>query len=60
MACTDCKYYSELKYPRAIDDVNKIYGYCFKNAYNMGKGFPVYIPDGICNDMKKIRVKYIN
>ena len=53
--CNDCKFYSELKEPRQADEHNSIYGYCFKDQYNMGKGYPVYVPGGTCKDMKKAR-----
>ena len=53
--CNDCKFYSELKEPRKVDEQNFIYGYCFKSQYNMGKGYPVYVPGGACKDMKKRR-----
>ena len=55
--CDNCIHYSCLKSPREVQD-GYIYGYCFKfgtKQYHlgMGKGFPVFIKDGVCKDFKK-------
>lgn len=59
-SCYSCKYFSELKEPRERSDKAVIYGYCFKSgdknsSINMGKGFAVFVPDGVCKDYKRAR-----
>lgn len=46
--CDTCSYYSALKEPRACNKDAVIYGYCFKDIYSMGKGYPVFIDGGSC------------
>lgn len=58
--CFSCRHFSELKKPREVAEGAAIYGYCFKDGTkdyspNMGKGYPVYIPEGKCKDWKKRR-----
>lgn len=56
--CETCDFYSVLANPRVRSDDAVIYGYCFKDGdkdynTNMGKGFPVFVPDGHCKQWKK-------
>lgn len=57
--CYSCAYFSELKEPRELADDAAIYGYCFKDGTkeyspNMGKGYPVYLPEsGVCKSWKR-------
>lgn len=53
--CDTCSYYSALKEPRACSNNAVIYGYCFKNIYNMGKEYPVFIDGGACETYKRVR-----
>ena len=58
--CYDCEHFSELKEPRKLDGGGEIFGYCFKSGTkpsspNMGKGFPVYLPEGSCKSWVKRR-----
>lgn len=53
-SCYTCQCFSELKKPRPVEDgTATIFGYCFKDRSNMGKGYPVYIPKGSCRDHTK-------
>lgn len=59
MSCVGCKYYSELKKPRAQRHrsgfVYTIHGYCFYDArmddYN--KGLPVFVPETPCKRFER-------
>jgi len=46
--CYCCTHFSEFKSPRQCDDINFIYGYCFKNSIGIFNGYPVYLPQGAC------------
>ena len=52
MSCKNCLNYSALQMPRPVDANNYIYGYCYRDNANMGKGYPIYIPEGSCNSPK--------
>jgi len=56
--CETCDFYSALAEPRTRSDGVVIYGYCFKHGdknynTNMGKGLPVFISGGRCENWKK-------
>lgn len=56
--CDECHWYSALKEPRTLSDGATIYGYCFvhgdtETSHGMGKGFPVFIPEGKCKKFKR-------
>lgn len=53
--CYFCKHFSELREPRERSDGFKIFGYCFKDKYNMEKGYPVFIPEGKCESFSRSR-----
>lgn len=50
MSCKECQSYYDLRIPKKVDDKNYIYGYCFKDNYNMEKGHAIYIPGGSCKE----------
>ena len=58
-SCYSCRCFAELKEPWELSgDRGKIYGYCFKGgdkdySPSLGKGFPVYIDEGICKEFKR-------
>lgn len=57
-SCESCAFYSPLRAPRERSDGAVIYGYCFKGATqnhspNGGKGYAVFLPDGVCSKYKE-------
>lgn len=49
-SCETCRSYAALREPFVRGDEAVIYGYCFcygdkDHNWNMGKGYPVFIPD---------------
>lgn len=56
--CWKCRFFAELKTPFERSDGAVIYGYCFvdgdkDHSPNMGKGYAVFVPDGICKRFKR-------
>ena len=48
--CYSCIHFSEFKDPRQYDEINFVYGYCFKKSVGMLSGYPVYLPKGTCKN----------
>ena len=49
-SCFNCSHFSDLTKPRRYDEINFIYGYCFKDLGEKLNGYPVYIPSGVCKN----------
>lgn len=56
-SCFRCCLFAELKEPFVRSDEAVIYGYCFQagdrnDSPGMGKGFAVFLPEGMCGKFK--------
>lgn len=54
MSCYECKNFSQFINPRVLKENGNeytIFGQCFKQMKNTG--YPVYVPNGSCKDIKK-------